>query len=126
METALPFYQKLAEQAPGDPEREAARGRAYGRLGQIRLELGEAEAALADFRAMHTLFAGLAEAFPDEPDYRRDQCRSLFGQAEALGGYGLLTRFADAEALIRKARMSPRDLVQCSNFVSRSPWKTRL
>jgi tetratricopeptide (TPR) repeat protein len=113
LETALPFYQKLAEQAPGDPEREAARGRAHGRLGDIRLELDETEAALADYRAMHTIFARLAEAFPAEPDYRRDESRGLFGQAEAMGGphYNILGRFADAEAAYRAALAIGQQLV---------------
>jgi serine/threonine protein kinase/tetratricopeptide (TPR) repeat protein len=111
LETALPFYQKLAEQAPGDPGREAARGRAYGRLGDIRLELGEAEAALADYRAMHAIFARLAEAFPAEPDYRRDESRSLFGQAGALGGHGGVGRSADAVAAFRAALAIGQQLV---------------
>jgi serine/threonine protein kinase len=113
LESALPFYQKLAEQAPGDPEREAARGRAYGRLGDIRLDLGEAEAALADFREMHDIFAPLAEAFPAEPDYRRDESRSLFGQAEALGGPSRsnIGRPADAEAAYRAALAVGQQLV---------------
>src|SRR6516162_9507724 len=66
LETALPFYRKLAEQAPGDPKHEAARGRAYGRLGDIFFEMqyhpsepGEVEARLADYRAMHAIFARL-------------------------------------------------------------------
>src|SRR5262249_4674362 len=113
LETALPFYQKLAEQAPGDPEREAARGRAYGRLGDIRLDLSEAEAALADYRAMHAIFSQLAEAFPAEPDYRRDESRSLFGQGEALGfNGGGLGRSADAEAAYRAALAVGRQLVK--------------
>jgi hypothetical protein len=45
LETALPFYQKLAEQAPGDPEREAARGRAFGRLGDTYITGPEAVTA---------------------------------------------------------------------------------
>jgi serine/threonine protein kinase/tetratricopeptide (TPR) repeat protein len=115
LETALPFYQKLAEQAPGDPEREAARGRAYGRLGDIRLEMGEyflefgeATAGLADYRAMHAIFDRLAEAFPAESDYRREASRSLIGQ-------GLLSRRigrpADAEAAYRAALAVGQQLV---------------
>jgi serine/threonine protein kinase len=65
LEAALPFYQKLAEQVPGDPEREAARGRTLERLGSIRVELGEYVAALADYQAMHTTFARLADECPD-------------------------------------------------------------
>jgi serine/threonine protein kinase/Tfp pilus assembly protein PilF len=76
LETALPFYQKLAEQAPGDPERQAARGRAYGRLGSIRQALGEKEGALADFEAMNALFARLADKYPNVPDYRRELAAS--------------------------------------------------
>jgi tetratricopeptide (TPR) repeat protein len=115
LETALPFYQKLAEQAPGDPEREAARGRAYGRLGDIRFEMGEynfkpgeAEVALADYRAMHAIFARLAEAFPDEPDYPHDLTRSLIGQGQFLRGTG---RSADSEAAYRAGLAVGQQLV---------------
>jgi serine/threonine protein kinase/Flp pilus assembly protein TadD len=87
LETALPFYKTLAEQAPGEPGREAARGQAYGRLGQIHLDLEDEETALADYRAMHAIFARLAEEFPGEPDHRRDLSRSLRGEGLALVGW---------------------------------------
>src|SRR6516162_2063473 len=118
LETALPFYQKLAEQTPGDPEREAAQGRAYGRLGDIRFEMGdspseqgEVNAALADYRTMHAIFIRLAEAFPDEPDYRRDLTRSLIGQGHFLRWAG---RSADSEAAYRAALAVGQRLVNDS------------
>jgi tetratricopeptide (TPR) repeat protein len=128
LETALPFYQKLAEQAPGDPEREAARGRAYGRLGDIRFEMreysfepGEAEAALADYRAMHAIFARLAEAFPDEPDYRRDLTRSLIGQGVFQFYAG---RSADSEAAYRAGLAVGQQLV--TDFPSIAAYRSDL
>jgi serine/threonine protein kinase len=84
LESALPFYQKLAEQAAGNSAQEAARGRAYERQGQIHGDLEDYAAELADYRAMHSLFAQLIEAFPSEPEYRRAASRSLRGQAAAL------------------------------------------
>jgi tetratricopeptide (TPR) repeat protein len=88
LETALPFYQKLAEQAPGDPQHEASRGQAYKRLGDMRGELGEHAAALADFKAMEAIFNKLAWEFPAEPDYRRDAAYSQLGQIELLQRQG--------------------------------------
>jgi serine/threonine protein kinase/Flp pilus assembly protein TadD len=91
LETAVPFYQKLAEQAPGDPEGEAARGRAYERLGDIRSDLGEDAAALADYKAMSAIFTKLAGAFPAELDYRLDETYSHLRQGELLRRLGRFT-----------------------------------
>jgi len=121
LETALPFYQKLAEQAPGDPEREAAGGRAYGRLAAIRRELGDFSAALADYQKMHAIFAPLAEAFPGELNYRRDLSRSLVGQGESLY---LTGRTVDAESVYRAALALGQQLV--NEFPSNPEYRSDL
>jgi serine/threonine protein kinase/tetratricopeptide (TPR) repeat protein len=96
LETALPFYQKLAEQAPGDPEREAARGGAYFRVAFIRSKLGEHAAALQGYRQARDIFARLAQEHPDVPDYRCNLADSHNNLADDLGKLGQLAR-AEAE-----------------------------
>jgi serine/threonine protein kinase/tetratricopeptide (TPR) repeat protein len=108
LETALPFYQKLTDQAPGDPAREAARGRAYQRLGDIGDDLGEEAAALADYQAMHAIFARLAKDFPAEPGYRAGLSKSLFKQGGLLQQIG---RIGEAEAAFRAALAIAQQLV---------------
>jgi serine/threonine-protein kinase len=71
LETAVPFYQKLARQKPGDAKHEAARGRAYGRLAVVRAAMGEREAARADIEQTRAIFARLAADFPNVPEYRQ-------------------------------------------------------
>src|SRR5215469_11056071 len=70
LESAVPFYQRLVERKPGDAAQEAARGRAYGRLGVLRGQIGEAAEALADFEQMLAIFAKLSAEFPAVPQYR--------------------------------------------------------
>jgi serine/threonine protein kinase len=71
LEAAVPFYQWFTEQRPGEAALEGERGRAYGRLADVRNELGEKEAALNDYERMQATFAGLAAAFPTVPEYRQ-------------------------------------------------------
>jgi tetratricopeptide (TPR) repeat protein len=81
LESALPFYEKFARQEGDDPEQAAERGRAYYRLAQVRNLLGEDEKAQADYRQMETIFAQLAAAHPEVPDYRRYLALSQSGLA---------------------------------------------
>jgi serine/threonine protein kinase len=76
LETALPFYQRLADQAPGDPEREAARGGALLRLGDIHGLLGEQAAAIADYQKAQAIFGPLVRDNPGVGPYRRDLAKS--------------------------------------------------
>ncbi len=69
LETAVPLYRKLAEQAPGDAERESAMGNAYMRLAYIRVNSGHHAAAAQDFRQARDIFARLADEHPAVPDY---------------------------------------------------------
>jgi serine/threonine protein kinase len=76
LETAVPFYQKLTQQKPGDDKQEAACGQAYARLADVRSQLGEAEAALRDYEQMRAVFAKLAAEHPQVPGYHQDLARS--------------------------------------------------
>jgi serine/threonine protein kinase/tetratricopeptide (TPR) repeat protein len=100
LETALPFYEKFARENSDDPEMEAARGRAYHRLAEVRHALGELEAAAADYREMRAVFARLVEAFPGEPAYRSELARSQTNLGIALAHLG---QRREAEAAYRAA-----------------------
>jgi eukaryotic-like serine/threonine-protein kinase len=100
LETAVPFYQKLAKEHSDDPELEAARGRAYHRLADVRNTLGEREAAAADYRQMRAIFAKLVAEFPGEPAYRGDLARSQTNLGLLLASLG---RPREAEAAYRAA-----------------------
>src|SRR5579883_10455 len=56
LESALPFYEKFAQQEGEDAEGAADRGRAYYRLAQVRDLMGEKEKARADFKQMESIF----------------------------------------------------------------------
>jgi serine/threonine-protein kinase len=100
LETAVPFYERLAAAKAGDPEQEAARGEAYYRLAFVRDQLGEREAALADFERMRAVFAQLAAALPGVPEYRQELATSHNNLGVVLADLG---RRSEAEAAYRRA-----------------------
>ncbi|MGE3819276.1 MAG: protein kinase [Isosphaeraceae bacterium] len=100
LETAVPFYTSIAERHSDDPKLQAARGHAYHRLAVIRDALGEKEAALADYDAMRTIFARLADRFPQMATYRVDLANSHFNRGNQLFH---LARLDEAEAAYRSA-----------------------
>jgi serine/threonine protein kinase/tetratricopeptide (TPR) repeat protein len=99
LESAIPFFQKLTGQKNNDPEVEAGRGRAYGRLGLVRHEMGEHDASFQDYEASRAIFARLTADFPAVPAYRH-------GLAMGFGdvGYSLhhLGKHTEAEAAFRE------------------------
>jgi serine/threonine protein kinase len=101
--SAVPFLEKLAQQKPGADELEVQRAWAYGRLGQVRQQMGDVGPALTDTEEMRTILERLAHDHPAEAAYRRDLARThtnrgtclrdlhrpdeavaAFGQAQAL------------------------------------------
>ncbi|HEV3079094.1 MAG TPA: serine/threonine-protein kinase [Gemmataceae bacterium] len=76
LQSALPFYLKFVQQKSGNRELEVARGRAYYRLASLRGEMGENEAALADYQQVRSIFAKLAADCPSEQSYRQELARS--------------------------------------------------
>jgi serine/threonine-protein kinase len=79
--SAVPYYQVFVKQQSDDPELEAERGLAYGRLAYVRAEMGEKEEALADYREEETIFARLEASSPDQSAYRQE----LAGNHNNLG-----------------------------------------
>ena len=67
LESAIPFFQKIAEQKSDDPEVEARPGPGVSSPGDVRHALGENEAAVQDAEAARAIFARLAADFPDVP-----------------------------------------------------------
>jgi serine/threonine protein kinase/tetratricopeptide (TPR) repeat protein len=100
LESAIPFFQRLTEQQSDDPEVEAGRGRAYFRLANVHLVLGENEAAKKDAEAMQAIFARLTTDFPSVPVYRHELANSHSKLAESLVRVGNLV---EAEAAYRRA-----------------------
>jgi serine/threonine protein kinase/tetratricopeptide (TPR) repeat protein len=100
LETAVPFYQKLAEQAPGDAVQESAIGQAYLRLASIRADLGQRAAAVQDYERARDIFARLSAELPNTVEYRSYLAESHRRLANQLAGLGKL---AEAEAEFRTA-----------------------
>lgn len=100
LESAVPYYEDFARQQQSDPDREAERGRAYGQLGQVRIYLGENEAALADYDRMRDVFAALADAHPGAGPYRLELATSHVQRGVVLRRLG---RREEAERAYRDA-----------------------
>jgi tetratricopeptide (TPR) repeat protein len=99
---ALPFYENLVKQDAGDIKMEAERGRAYGRLANLRKQLGEKQPAIEGCNRMQEIFARLAADPAAPPEHRFSLAMSHFDRAdlerevgrydEALADYQEATR----------------------------------
>lgn len=85
--SAIPFYEEFVASKPGDAELEANRGRAYGRLGFIRKQMGSPEQATADYERMRDIFIRLSAA---DSDYRSELAASHHQLGWTLSDRGLL------------------------------------
>jgi serine/threonine-protein kinase len=112
LETAIPFYEKFVAEKANDAGQRAARGRAYFRLASVRSDMGQADAALADYEQMQEIFAQLAAEFPSVPNYRLELARSHNRRGYLLA-YVLKTpsRVAAAEQALRDALALSKQLV---------------
>jgi tetratricopeptide (TPR) repeat protein len=100
LESALPFFQRIAEQKNDDPEVEAGRGRAYYRLGGVLAALGENESSVADYESMRAIFGRLAAEFPAVPEYSQALAHSHNGLGTVFAALG---KSSEAEAAYRYA-----------------------
>jgi serine/threonine protein kinase/tetratricopeptide (TPR) repeat protein len=121
LESAIPFFQKIAEQKSDDPEVEARRGRAYDRLGDVRRTMGENEAAVQDSEAAQAIFVRLTADFPTVPSYRHGLANSHQKRARALIPLG---RYEVAEAAYGQALDSYEQLG--ANFASEPTYRHNL
>jgi len=85
--SAVPFYEEFVKQKPGDTALEAKRGRAYGRLGLLRRQMGEREQAAADFEWMQAILEPLGIT---DPNHRSELAKSHYGLAAVLSDQGQL------------------------------------
>ncbi len=108
LESALPFYEKFAQQEGEDAEGAADRGRAYYRLAQVRDLMGEKEKARADFKQMESIFAPLVASHPDVPEYRRYLALCRYGLANSLT---YPEQYTEGDKLRRAARADQEQLV---------------
>ncbi|HVA45771.1 MAG TPA: protein kinase [Pirellulales bacterium] len=115
LESAVPFYQRLVERKPRDAAQEAARGRAYGRLGTVQQQIGETAGALADLEQMRSIFAKLAADFPAAPEYHSQLAASHFGLGNVLFSLG---RNDEADSAYRDALAIQKKLAAESPTVS--------
>jgi tetratricopeptide (TPR) repeat protein len=88
LESAVPFYRRLAEERPGDARQQAARGRALARLGAIYHETGADDLARGAFEDQRTVFSRLSADFPGETDYAREQVHAQLKLGFVLRGLG--------------------------------------
>ncbi len=70
LESALPFYEDLAESGGQDPKLMADRAWALGRLGVIHQDLSEPQKSIAALRQAVEIESELVARFPENPDYR--------------------------------------------------------
>jgi serine/threonine protein kinase/Flp pilus assembly protein TadD len=108
LETALPFYQKFADQEGQDPELRAARGQAYHRLAVLRDDMGDRATALADYRRALEILEPLVVEFPAVAPYRKALADSQVKYGYLLGEMG---RPVEAETQLRKALTISEQLV---------------
>jgi len=116
--SAVPFYEEFVRQKPGDAALEANRGRAYGRLGVLRWQMGEHDEAAADIRQMKAIFARLG---PADSNHRRELAKSLHSLALVLSDLG---RHRDAEDEYRQSIKLYRQLV--AEYPSTADYRYRL
>jgi serine/threonine protein kinase len=88
LETALPFFQKIAEQAGQDPEVRASRAQALRRLAALRSDLGDKETAAGDYRRSLEIEESLAAEFPAAPERRQALARTHYGFGFLLADLG--------------------------------------
>lgn len=100
LEAAVPFYQWFTERQPGDIAAEADRGRAFERLAAVRAEMGERDAALADYEQMRKVFAKLAANAPAVAENREQLASCCNSMGRILRDLG---RWAEAEAAFRQS-----------------------
>ncbi len=70
LESALPFYEVLAESGGDDPQLLADRAWALGRLGVIHQDLSEPQKSMAALRHAVEIESELVARFPENPEYR--------------------------------------------------------
>jgi serine/threonine protein kinase len=112
LQKGLDFYEQFARANSADPLLRGETGKAYYRVGYIRLTLGQHAGAEAAFRQSIPILEGLAQVFPDVPEHRR----TLAGNYHWLGRVLKITdRRGETEEVLRK------DVAASEQLVAESP-----
>jgi serine/threonine protein kinase len=96
---ALKFYQEFVREQGTEPALRYEKGRAYWRVGNIQLQLGQHAAAEKAYRRALPLLTGLAAEYPAEPKYRNGVGETYHSLAAQLQDSG---RLPQAEAAYRQ------------------------
>jgi tetratricopeptide (TPR) repeat protein len=108
LETALPFFEKLAQEESFDPKLQCARGQAYERLARLRFEMGDRVSALANFARALKILESLAVEYPALPLFRQ---RLASTQSFYAGAMNPIEQRVDAEGLLHRAIALQEQLV---------------
>jgi hypothetical protein len=81
LESAIPFYEKFAEQQSNDPRQRAEGGRAWLQLGQVRWDSGDRTAAARAFARAREVLLRVAAEQPTNFDYRLDLLQAYLSLA---------------------------------------------
>jgi Tfp pilus assembly protein PilF len=69
LSTAIPFFETLNSQRPGDERAEASRAGAHLRLANIQRDTGQSERSRENYRSAIAIYGRLAAERPDHPEY---------------------------------------------------------
>ena len=105
---ALGFYSDFAHQNPADTKAQLEAGKAYWRVGEIRLKEGHEEKAVEDYATALRFWEKLATDFPHVSEHGRHLARGYDRRTWVLGHQ--LKRYDEALAdLTRWLELRPRD-----------------
>ena len=72
LETAIPFYERFAEQKPNDARNKENQANAYARLASIHGESGQHQKSVSEYEQSIAIQEQLISEDPDKPEYQRD------------------------------------------------------
>lgn len=116
LQQAAAEYERFANEQSDDPELRSEFGKAFIRLGDVRVSLNEFERGVQAYRSAHSLFGKLARQYPGDLDFRLERANSRTKQGiarhemgrhdEALNEYQAAR--AELAALIETAPYAPQ------------------
>jgi serine/threonine protein kinase len=112
LQKGLDFYERFTQANSTDTSLRAETGKAYQRVGALRMALGEHAGAETALRQSMAILEGLAEEYPAVPEYRRTLANDYHWLGNVLRVTG---RHREAEELLRK------DVAVTEHLVAESP-----
>ncbi len=83
LQQAAAEYERFANEQSDDPELRSEFGKAFIRLGDVRVSLNEFDRGVQAYRSAHSLFDELARKYPRDPDFRLERANSRTKQGIA-------------------------------------------